>query len=297
MAIVNSYRLSSDALERHGDGQSLPKRIIFLSVEGDRTEIDYFSHYRAVLFETRGRDYPVDVHVLTHFRDGGSSPIHCLRLLEECEKLRQAKESIPFPDVVDQLEGEYARTDLEALCQDPYCKGPEIAEKFLGELLEFGIDYNYREYLLNINNGNSENDTFAIVIDRDAHNHPEKNLREIFALCAEQGYGCYMSTPCFEFWLLLHLEDVKSVRSQEELEKILANRHVSNKHTFISQLVSALAHHSKGISRDTFDLHYAPNIATAKARSAGFATGPENLLTALGTDVVKLIDEIEGVVK
>jgi len=29
----------------------------------------------------------------------------------------------------------------------------------------------------------------------------------------------------------------------------------------------------------------------------GFATSPENLLTALGTDVVKLIDEIEGVVK
>lgn len=293
MAIVNSFRLSSDALERQGDGMSSPKRIIFLSVEGERTEIDYFNHYRAFLFETRGRDYPIDVRVLTHFRDGGSSPVHCLRLLEECEKLRQDRELIPFPGVMDRFEGEYAREDLEALCQDPHCKGPEVAEKFLGELLEFGIDYNYREFLLNINNGNSENDAFAIVIDRDAHNHPESKMREVFALCADKGYGCYMSTPCFEFWLLLHLEDVKSVRSQEDLEKLLANRHVSNRHTFISQLVSNMAHHSKGISRNTFDIYYAPNTATAKARAASFATGTENLLTSLGTDVAKLIDEIE----
>lgn len=78
--------------------------------------------------------------------------------------------------------------------------------EFVTDLLKIGYDINYRKYLQKYN---SDLDEFGILIDRDAQTHSELNMIECIKHCKQNNYSCYIVNPCFEFWLLLHLSDVK----------------------------------------------------------------------------------------
>lgn len=53
-----------------------------------------------------------------------------------------------------------------------------------------------------------------------------------------------LTTPCFEFWLLLHLVDVKK-QYKGDMQKFRDNEKRTNKYTFTSLQVSEYAGHSK----------------------------------------------------
>lgn len=105
------------------------------------------------------------------------------------------------------------------------------------------------------------------------------------------GYACYIANPCFEFWLLLHLSDVKKEYRDRMLE-LKENRKVSDKHTFVSKEVSEKAHHGK--SGINFRKNYMPYIDVAISRAKEFASTEDELVDNIGCNVWKLVETLKN---
>ena len=130
---------------------------------------------------------------------------------------------------------------------------------------------------------------FCIMIDRDAGSHTPEELEFCLNHCKEKSYRCFIANPCFEFWLLLHLSDVK-VEYADKLDTLLANPKVSEHHTFVSREVSQRAHHGKhGLH---FKNVYLPHVVDAVQRAKKFAANDEDLIDHLGCNLWKLIEEM-----
>lgn len=281
---VSKFRLSSSAFERTDDANKIsPKRMIFLSVEGDETERTYFKHLNNFLDSSL-----IQIEVLRHKRgDGYSDPEQVIELLDEYINVRNG-ELVP-DKLMDTLVQKYAFEDLQKYLSEDMTLEVSLRKTLKTELLKIGIDLEYRRYLQSFD---KETDYFAVVLDRDCGNHDRQQLEECIILCNNKNYGFFITNPCFEFWLLLHLCDVVKEFTFEEQEKLLMNAVISNQHTQTSFEVSKRAHHKKTIGSAKFKQFYYSNIKLAIQRSENFATKFPELLDKLGSNLLELFKEI-----
>ena len=155
-------------------------------------------------------------------------------------------------------------------------------------LIKTGYDLAYRKYLSKYTNAFDE---FCILIDRDADSHSSEEMRFILQYCKAKNYRCFISNPCFEFWLLLHFSDVYEEYS-DRFDLIRDNKKISNTHTFVSNELSLKAHHGKkGLA---FKKKYLPHIEDAIVRASKFASDNESLITDIGCNIWKLIKEMQS---
>ena len=228
--LTSRFRLTSTAFKREDEDNKIdPKRMIILSVEGDETERTYFQHLNMHLDRTM-----IQIEVLRHRRgDGYSDPRHVIELLNECVDIRQGQ-LIP-EELPESFAEKYSREIIDAYLKNDDGLSSETRTAISEALVRIGIDLEYRRYLQTFD---KETDYFAVVLDRDCGNHSRTLMEECHRLCEENGYGCFVTNPCFEFWLLLHLCDVKEEYPQEQLDAFRANPKISSHHTVVSREVS-----------------------------------------------------------
>ena len=273
-----SFRLSSDGMFSRPEEifPETPLRIIFLSVEGNVTEQNYFSwleKYR----EKLGIKTGVHVHPLRRGkRDNFSAPAQVLELLEEYIEIR---ESDILPDRMRKvIPTKYTDAFVQQYMKDPDSVDKDKKEQFEMLLKQVGIDLEYQFF---VKEYQGQDDLFGVVIDRDYNTHTVMQLNEIRKQCIEKGYHFFITTPCFEFWLLLHLVDVKK-QYKGDIQKFRDNEKKTNKHTFTSLQVSEHAGHSKKISEKIFRQYYLNHIDYAISQTKkSFSTDVEELR---GTD-------------
>jgi len=153
-----------------------------------------------------------------------------------------------------------------------------------------GIDVNYYRHLREIGHPKPESkDRFVLVIDRDAESHTRETLVEILDVCRDKHIDFCLSNPCFDLWLLLHLE-VKLTGAVKQ--KLLANKHVSKTHTYSSDQISRHARHGKIIQKAKFDRFYFPKIRHALKRARALATSEDDVLDQIGTRIPVLINRL-----
>ena len=280
---ISRYRLHSSAFDRPNEEEKIPpKRVIFLSVEGDETERTYFKHLNSQLDNSL-----LQIEVLRHRRgDGYSDPQYVIELLSEYMDIRQG-ELVP-PVLLQSLTSKYTPDELHAYLNDPDKISTAKRKSISEDLLLVGIDVDYRRYLQHYTSTDHSDDIFAVVLDRDCGNHSQELMEQCVALCSSKGYNCYVTNPCFEFWLLLHLCDVKSEFTDLEQVELLQNAKISKSNTKTSFEVSKRAHHGKSIGAGAFIKHYFPNISHALARSKQFANDYPDLYNKLGTNLPHL---------
>lgn len=282
MTVTSSrFRLRSSAFERIDDIKKIPpKRMIFLSVEGDETEKSYFNNLNQFLDNNI-----IKIEVLRHKQgDGYSAPDHVLELLEEYIDVREG--NIIPKELIDQLLDKYTEEFIRKYIANDDSIDKNEKKLLEEDLLKIGIDIGYRKYLQEYR---QEKDYFAVILDRDRGSHSKELMQDCIDKCRENNYGCFVSNPCFEFWLLLHLCDPKSEFSSKELEDFYSNPRVSKKHTKVSKEVSERAGHSKTISSTKFKEKYYPNIQQAMKNAERFATDFPDLLNNLGSNLPELI--------
>ena len=101
-------------------------------------------------------------------------------------------ESIYFSAVKDKLRA--PNVHVEILSRDSNESSPESVH---AQIADFMRQYNIED-----------DDELWLVIDRDRWH--ERMLSQVAQLCAQNPHLNFcMSNPCFELWLLLHLEDVR----------------------------------------------------------------------------------------
>lgn len=274
----NPFRLQSDALFVRPEeaDQEPPRRIAFLSVEGNETEADYFEwvqKYRSRL----GIKTEVHVHPLKRAKsDTLSAPQDVLELLEEYIELREA-------DVLPErmrmaIPAEYTDDFIRLYMEDADTLEKSRKEEFEMLLRQTEIDLVYARFLKEYS---GENDIFGVVIDRDYMTHSVTQMKKIVTECEEKGYYCFITTPCFEFWLLMHLVNVNE-EYREQLQNFRENKKESRKHTFTSKEISKRAGHGKRISENVFKRFYLPKLdfAIQQAEEA-FSSDKDKLI---GTD-------------
>ena len=285
----NRYRLSSNAFERDDEEDKVePQKIFFLSVEGNDTEKEYFDGISANRRQL-GINAVVDVQVLNRRRkDTNSAPQQVVELLEEYLRLREnGKESL-IEDIPESFIQKYGVDFIKCFLEDESGITKRQRNEFVTDLLKIGYDINYRKYLQKYN---SDLDEFGILIDRDAQTHSELNMIECIKHCKQNNYSCYIVNPCFEFWLLLHLSDVKKEYA-DKLKDISENKKVSDSHTFVSKEVSLKAHHGK--SGINFKKNYLPNIDLAIERAKAFSSDEQELIDNIGCNIWKLIEAMKN---
>lgn len=289
--LKGKYRLhiSDDALRRKDRGRK-PKMCVFLSVEGDNTEKDYFNRLNQMLDSSI-----ITVEVLSRKKSGDSSPEQVVGLLEEFLSLPD--EGVIPPEVRSLLN--CSDEELERYLHNPKELPHDIRKNIERQLLGLEINITYRKYLVDVSG--TDDTIFGVVLDRDCGNHTQEQLEQCRKLCKEwekkgkRKIGFYMSNPCFEFWLLLHLCDVKRDYSEETLEGWIRNADGSANEQGSQQVgkeVSGKARHKKNISQGKFNEWYWPNISTAAERAAQFATDFPALMTELGTNIPDLLRNI-----
>ena len=286
--MVNKYRLSSKSYDRETPNEQItPRKIYFISVEGVATEVEYLqglSDYRTEL----SINALVNIEVLRRkTKDGYSAPEQVIELLEEYLSLREAGNNI-FPDIPDEIKNNFSPDFIQLYIETPGSISPKERNRFELALRKIGYDLAYRKYLSKYT---SNFDEFCILIDRDAGSHSSEDMNFILQYCKEKKYRCFITNPCFEFWLLLHFSDVYEEYS-DQLDLIRENKKVSNAHTFVSNELSVKAHHGKkGIA---FKEKYLPHIEEAIIRASKFASDNEALITDIGCNIWILIKEMQS---
>lgn len=274
------HRLNAGNRFERPETQSI-KRVVFLSIEGEVTERRYFEFVRESR-ETLGIKSVVEIHVLRR-GDSSSSPEKVVELLENYLEVRNNND---FLAEVDKLElKHYDKEFIHKYLEAPDTIDVKEKRQFEGFLKEEQLDLTYLLFLNKFKGSdNGENDVFGIVIDRDAGNHSPENMARIFDECDEKGYRCFLTNPRFEFWLLLHVADVKS-EYPDELEKMLD----FNDETVDKHLLEKTGG-GKKIQRKTFDTYFLPNIDTAIERANGLCTSRNELLDQLGSTLGELFE-------
>lgn len=274
------HRLNAGNRFERPETQSI-KRVVFLSVEGEVTERRYFEFVRESR-ETLGIKSVVEIYVLRR-GDSSSSPEKVVELLENYLEVRNNND---FLAEVDKLElKHYDKEFIHKYLEAPDTIDVKEKRQFEGFLKEEQLDLTYLLFLNKFKGSdNGENDVFGIVIDRDAGNHSPENMARIFDECDEKGYRCFLTNPRFEFWLLLHVADVKS-EYPDELEKMLD----FNDETVDKHLLEKTGG-GKKIQRKTFDTYFLPNIDTAIERANGLCTSRNELLDQLGSTLGELFE-------
>lgn len=289
MCMKNKYRLSSNAFEREEETDKVePQKVFFLSVEGNATEKEYFEAISANR-KALGINAIVDIEVLNRRRkDTNSAPEHVVELLEEYLRLREYGIESLVNDIPKDFVEKYGIEFIQNYLESEEKISRKKKNEFVSDLLKIGYDINYRKYL---DKYHSELDEFGILIDRDMQTHSKEDMIECIKYCRDKGYACYISNPCFEFWLLLHLSDVKK-EYRDRMAEIKENRKVSGKHTFVSKEVSEKAHHGK--SGINFRKNYMPYIDNAISRAKEFASTEDELVDNIGCNVWKLVEKIKN---
>jgi hypothetical protein len=114
-----------------------------------------------------------------------------------------------------------------------------------------------------LDDGNSE---YWLLIDRDHRQSgiERQKMADIQQLCSQKGYEFCISTPCFELWLLLHLNPLSNYTAAEqaafiENKKVNATRTAIEKE--LSDLMVALG---SGYSKNKLDMGiFSPKIQDA----------------------------------
>lgn len=274
------YRLGSGALfVRPNEETREPKRVVFLSTEGTLTEVDYFKYierYRDQL----GIDAIVHIQVLRKY-DTNSDPDSALELLDEYVHFRENK---MYEQELDSLELKNYQTDfIRAYLDDPSNVPKRDRSRFEAALKEEHIDLLYLDFL---NKYRGEEDRFGIVIDRDCRSHSVEQMNRVIQKCGQKKYLCYITNPCLEFWLLLHVCDVQAEYA-DRLDEILDNPVDEKDNSLVSNLLHAKTGQRKAIQAKVFEKFYLRNIDLAIQRAKGFASGDE-LLNKPGSNLGEL---------
>jgi hypothetical protein len=133
-------------------------------------------------------------------------------------------------------------------------------------------------------------DKICFIIDRDKESFVSKDGNDQYGYvlneCRNNNYGFYLSNPCFEFWLLLHFDEVHEL----DLEKLLENPKVSARRRYTEQELRNLL---PGYSKSRYSIEsLIKNIGKAMKNEKSFCEDEEKLENTIGSRVGLLMEEL-----
>jgi len=169
----------------------------------------------------------------------------------------------------------------------------ELVPKEAGASEPKDIVYNLDEFLHTKYDYKDEyDDELWLVWDREKVKSRKENILAILPECQEKNYNIAMTNPLFEFWLLLHVNDV----SKYNYETLFINTwDTPNKNRrYIDKELSNIL--TNGYNKKNFnrDIVTKDNINKAVEQEKLFENNIENIIDELGSNIGDLIHSIFG---
>lgn len=282
----NIYRLSAKVFDREEPYKD-PRRVIWLSVEGKKTEVNYFEHLNKYKNKL---DIDIAIQIETlHRKDTDADSESVLNLLDEYVFQRDIS-ILKQISCLSELENTVGIKKIALYLDNSNqlnSEDKEIIKKAI-EMAEYDVEYH--RYLDNVQ---TDNDIFAVVIDTEGRNNPSRaKISSIIESCQKNNYKCFLSNPCFEFFLLLHTYNPIEEYAANS-ESFINNPVISNRNTYLSKLLSDHHHHSKKITENKFLKIYLNNIPKALNNSKDWANTLEDVKDNVGTNMKDLFELLE----
>lgn len=228
----------------------------FLVFEGNRTEGIYFNTINE-LKDKIGINPLIEIISIekTYTEEGWSNPKKILeQLLKDLEEIENGKFSyktlvdkiieiimedkkffsniskeISLKEIIEDIKNEIESLDniVENVEEDSEFLLNMIIKKLFLTIEEIP---NILEVVLrNIENKqitySEDIDKMCLIVDRDKKSFKEEQYNYVKKECKRKNFKLYVTNPCFEFWLLLHFNEVHSI----DKEKLLENNRITAK--------------------------------------------------------------------
>lgn len=138
-------------------------------------------------------------------------------------------------------------------------------------------------------------DKICLIVDRDKESFlaiPGNNQYDyVLRICQEKGFGFYVSNPCFEFWLLLHFEEVFEL----DKDKLLENPQVTAKRRYTEYELRKLL---PGYSKNNYKTEkLMKQVKDAIRNEQKFCEDINQLKDKLGSAIGLLIRELKCIMQ
>ena len=129
-------------------------------------------------------------------------------------------------------------------------------------------------------------DKMCLIVDRDKKSFKEEQYNYVKEECKKKNFKFFVTNPCFEFWLLLHFDEVHSINR----EKLLENKRASSKVRYVESELKKYFPYNK--NRYNAEL-LIEKIDLAIENEKSFCEDIEELKDELGSNVGLLIQELK----
>lgn len=138
-------------------------------------------------------------------------------------------------------------------------------------------------------------DKICLIVDRDKESFlaiPGNNQYDyVLRICQEKGFGFYVSNPCFEFWLLLHFEEVFEL----DKDKLVENPQVTAKRRYTEYELRKLL---PGYSKNNYKTEkLMKQVKDAIRNEQKFCEDINQLKDKLGSAIGLLIRELKCIMQ
>lgn len=134
-------------------------------------------------------------------------------------------------------------------------------------------------------------DKICFIVDRDRESFvsalANNQYNYVVEKCNEKGFGLYVTNPSFEFWLLLHFDDVLEL----DRSKLLENSKVTTKRRYTEQELRRIF---PGYRKNSYRAEVlVRNIDKAIAYEKHFCENIVQLEYSVGSNIGKLIEDMQ----
>ena len=289
----------------------------FLVFEGNRTEEIYFNAINE-LKDKIGINPLIEIISIerTYTEEGWSNPKKILeQLLKDLEEIENGK--ISYKTLVDKIIEiimedekisskilkeissekmiENIKNDIESL--DNIVENVEEDCEFLLNMIIKKLFLTIEEIpniletvLKNIENKqitySEDIDKMCFIVDRDKKSFKEEQYNYVKKECKRKNFKLYVTNPCFEFWLLLHFDEVHLINKEELLE----NKRASSKVRFVESELKKYFPYNKNKYNAELLIE---KIDLAIENEKKFCENIEELKDKLGSNIGLLIKELK----
>lgn len=153
---------------------------------------------------------------------------------------------------------------------------------------------NLDKYIVEKYDYKSDYDEMWVVWDREKVESRKKAILEMLPVCKENNYNIAMTNPSFEFWLLLHIVDIKDYNFDDLYKNEWATA-AKNKRYLEKELLTELYHigkYSKKKGAFNKSIVSIDNILKALEQEKLFENELEKIIDHLGSNIGELINKI-----
>lgn len=142
------------------------------------------------------------------------------------------------------------------------------------------IEYNDITY-------DSEVDSICFIVDRDQQSFTSVQYDKVLKQCQNNNFNFYVTNPCFEFWLLLHFQDIHNL----DPVKLKENTNVTNKMKYTE---SELRKRLKGYNKNRYNAAFLiSQLDTAIENEKKYCENVNELKNNIGCNIGLLINDIK----